>query len=136
MATITERLFGGVGIFRAVGGDWYRLPGGSLRRAVGLDALKVRAVHRAMASKNGWYHLSGGGIGLRDFQGKPLTRARKREVLNRLDLFKRDPAVLDVRLKNATRQADVNGKVYTLVECVLVTTEGELRFTDEEAFKV
>jgi hypothetical protein len=122
-------------IERKVGGDWEEQAGGEIKTVTGLEALRVRAVNRALSSV--WYGREEQVIGLTEFAGKPLNAQNRREILNRLDRFKQDPQILDVKDKRVAPLVDplVNRK-YIQVEVRLITTEGELRFTDQEAFVI
>ncbi len=133
-ATPEERVFGR-GIVRA-NGDWRILQGRRIKTAVGQSVLEVRLYNRALSGRNGWYHRPGKGLGLREFQGKPITQQIRREIENRLEFFTEDPAVLRVKDKEVAVKEDSRSRRYTSISATIVTADGELRFTDPDAFEI
>lgn len=128
------RLFGR-GIIRT-NGDWRILQGRRIKTGVGQDLLRTRLENRLLSGRNGWYHRPRKGIGLREFQGKPITQQIRREIFNRLESFTEDPSVLRVKDKEVAVKTDPVGRRYTSISCTIITTEGELRFTDRDAFEI
>lgn len=123
--TVQRRLFG-YGILRSPAtGDWILGAGGKILRGSGPDLLRTRLTNRLLSDKNGFYHRPGEGIGANEFRGKALTLQVRRELLNRLDSFRKDPAVLDVTNKNVSSEQSESGVRYILLSCTILTREGE-----------
>lgn len=135
MASPTERVFGR-GIVRGDAGDWVTLAGGRIKTDTGLLIFRTRLWNRALSANDGWYHLPGEGLGLREYTGMPLNDQVRGEILNRLELFRRDPAVVNVRAKKVTQQTAFDGTPYKLIECIVDTRDGEIRFTDRDGFEI
>ncbi len=135
MANLTpeERLFGR-GILRE-NGDWRARSDGSIKSGTGYPVLRTRLYNRLLSGRDGWYHRPGQGITLQKLQGKSSNAQRRRELFNDLDHFREDPVVRDVNSKKVTR-VERDGKSAMVVECVVVTKEGEARFLGDAAFVI
>ncbi len=132
--TPEERIFGR-GIVR-LGGDWFIQQGRRIKTAANKDVLLRRLENRLTSGRDGWYHRPQKGVGLSEFQGKPLTQQDRREIENRLESFTEDPAVLRVKDKEIAVKDDATGRRYVSISATIITTEGELRLTDRDAFEI